>query len=102
MYSKAFIYVGDIIIFGCSLKHNNENPISVFDRLRKSNLKLNPDKCCFLKSEVVYLGHLITSEGIKTEPSKFKAIKNYSIPKNKRFVAFCNYYRRFIKNFPIP
>ena len=99
MYSKAFIYVGDIIIFGCSLKHNNENPISVFDRLRKSNLKLNPDKCCFLKSEVVYLGHLITSEGIKTSP-KFKAIKNYPIPKNadeaKRFVPFCNHPRRFI------
>ena len=101
--ARAFIYVDDIIIFGCSLKHHNDNLIKVFQRLSEYNLKLNPNKCCFLKSEVVYLGHLITSEGIKTDPSKFKIIENYPIPKNaeevKRFVAFCNYYRRFIKDF---
>ena len=53
--SKAFLYVDDIIIFGCSLKHHNDNLIDVFERLKRYNLKLNAKKCVFLKSEVVYL-----------------------------------------------
>lgn len=101
--SEAFLYVDDIIVFGCSLKHHNRNLVNVFDRLARYNLKLNAGKCCFLKPEVVYLGHLITSNGIKPDPGKFEAITKYPIPKNaddvRRFVAFCNYYRRFIKNF---
>lgn len=101
--SEAFLYVDDIIVFGCSFKHHNENLIKVLDRLNRYNLKLNPNKCCFLKSEVVYLGHLITPNGIRPDPSKYDAITKYPVPKNaddvRRFVAFCNYYRRFIKNF---
>lgn len=101
--SEAFLYVDDIIIFGCSLTHHNNNLIKVFQRLKKYNLKLNASKCVFLKSEVVYLGHLITKDGIKTDPAKHKAIRDYPIPTNadevKCFVAFCNYYRRFIANF---
>ena len=50
-----------------------------------------------------YLGHQITKDGVKTDPSKHKIIDNYPIPKDgekvKRFVDFCNYYRRFIKGF---
>lgn len=101
--SNAFIYVDDIIVYGCTLKHHNENLERVFRRLQKYNLKLNLQKCNFLQSEVVYLGHLITAEGIKTDPNKHAVIKNYPIPTNsdevRKFVAFCNYYRRFIPHF---
>ena len=101
--ASAFLYVDDIIVFGCSLKHHNENLRNVFERLSKYNLKLNAKKCVFLKPEVIYLGHQITKNGIKTDPAKHKIIENYPVPKDaeeiKRFVAFCNYYRRFIKNF---
>lgn len=101
--SNAFIYVDDIIVFGCSLKHHNDNLRKVFQRLRSHNLKLNPNKCNFLKPEVVYLGHLITDKGVMTDPSKCKALETYPIPKNaddtRRFVAFCNYYRRFVRDF---
>ena len=101
--TEAFLYVDDIIIFGCSLKHHNTNLIKTFDRLRKYNLKINPQKCNFLKTEVTYLGHLITNEGIKTDPRKYDVIKKYPVPNTadevKRFVAFCNYYRRFIPRF---
>lgn len=101
--SEAFLYVDDIIVFGCSIKHHNNNLITVFNRLRKYNLKLNAKKCNFLQTEVVYLGHLITNKGIQTDPAKNKVIRDYPVPKNtdevRRFVAFCNYYRRFIKNF---
>lgn len=101
--SEAFLYVDYIIVFGCSLKHHNANLVEVFDKLQRYNLKLNANKCCFLKSEVIYLGHLITPNGIKPDLSKFEAITKYPVPRNadevRRFVAFCKYYRRFIKNF---
>lgn len=101
--SNAFIYVDDIIVFGCSLQHHNKNLERVFQRLQQYNLKLNPSKCNFLKREVIYLGHQITDKGIRTDPSKHKVIENYPTPQNadevRRFVAFCNYYRKFIQNF---
>lgn len=101
--TKAFLYVDDIIIFGCSIRHHNNNLVHIFQKLREYNLKINPSKCNFLQTQVTYLGHLITSEGIRTDPSKNESIKKYPAPSNadetRCFVAFCNYYRRFIKNF---
>lgn len=99
----AFLYMDDIIVIGCSEKHHLENLRCVFEAARNKNLKLNPAKCVFFKKEVTYLGHKCTDKGIKVDDSKFKIIKNYPVPKDanetKRFVAFCNYYRRFVKNF---
>lgn len=99
----AFLYIDDIIVIGCSIKHHLYNLDKVFERLRSFNLKLNPSKCSFFKHEVLFLGHEISRYGIQPDKSKFKAIENYPVPRNsdeaRRFVAFCNYYRRFIPNF---
>lgn len=102
-YQKCFIYLDDCIIIGKSMENHNKNLISVLNRFREVNLKLNPMKCEFLRQEIVYLGHKITSEGIYPDPSKIDTVQNYPTPKNvdeiKRFVAFVNYYRRFINRF---
>lgn len=102
-YEKCLIYLDDLIVFGRNLENHNKNLIKVFERLRKVNLKLNPRKCEFLKKELLYLGHVISSEGIKPDPRKTEALRNYPVPTNKdetkRFVAFANYYRKYIKNF---
>lgn len=52
---RAFIYIDDIVVIGCSLKHHLSNLASVFDRLREYNLKLNLSKCKFLRTGVTYL-----------------------------------------------
>lgn len=100
-YEKCFIYLDDLVCFGRNLDDHNKNLIDVFARLRKVNLKLNPNKCQFLKKEILYLGHTISSEGILPDANKIEVIKTYPTPKNtdevRRFVAFCNYYRKFIK-----
>lgn len=99
----AFLYIDDIIVIGCSVNHHISNLREVFHRLRQYNLKLNPTKCNFFKADVTYLGHHISANGIQPDKSKDEVIKNYPIPKDadetRRFVAFCNYYRRFIPNF---
>lgn len=102
-YEKCLIYLDDLIIYGKSLENHNKNLLDVFSRLRQVNLKLNPLKCTFLRKEILYLGHVISSEGVLPDPTKIQAIKNWPIPKKLeevvRFVAFSNYYRKFINNF---
>lgn len=99
----AFLYIDDIIVVGCSTNHHLKNLEMVFDKLRHFNLKLNPSKCNFFKSDVTYLGHHISDKGILPDSSKYSIVEKYPIPTNsddvRRFVAFCNYYRRFIQNF---
>lgn len=102
-YEKCFVYLDDLIVFGRNLNEHNKNLTDVFNRLRKVNLKLNPLKCEFLKKEILYLGHIISENGISPDPDKIQALKEYPTPKNcdevKRFVAFANYYRKFIPKF---
>lgn len=99
----AFLYVDDIIIVGCSEEHHLKNIRAVFEICRKTNLKLNPEKCHWFQNQVIYLGHLCTDEGVRPDPSKLDKVENFPVPENaseaRRFVAFANYYRRFIEKF---
>ncbi|HBS53814.1 MAG TPA: hypothetical protein DD806_07425 [Flavobacterium sp.] len=99
----AFLYIDDLVVFGCSIEQHNKNLIRVLERLRKYNLKLNPKKCLFLQHSVTYLGHVISEEGIAPDKTKFDKLEKYPNPENadevRRFVAFCNYYRKFVPNF---
>ena len=92
-------------MFSSTLEQHIVNLRAVFERLRKYDLKLRADKCNFLKKEGTYLGHKITDKGILPDDNKFSVIKQYLIPKTtdevKRFIAFANYYRKFIKNFAL-
>lgn len=100
---QAFIYMDDLIVIGISENQHLNNLKNVFEMCRKNNLKLNPLKCEFFKSEVTFLGHNCTSEGLKPDPKKIATIINYPRPENKeevtRFCAVANYYRRFMQNF---
>ena len=102
------VYLDDIVVFGSTLKEHNENlfrcfAVSLFERLRATGLKLQPDKCEFLRPELEYLGHLITEEGVKPNPNKLEAVRNFKRPSNatgiKSFLGLSGYYRKFIKNF---
>lgn len=100
---QAFLYMDDIIVIGCSVKHHRNNLESIFKICRKYNLKLNPYKCEFYRNEVVFLGHKCTDKGILPNEEKIEAVQKYPTPLNKdevrSFVALANFYRRFINNF---
>lgn len=100
---STFLYLDGIVVVGCSESHHLKNLVSVFNRLRRYNLKLNPEKCNFFQKEVTYLGHLITANGIPPDSAKYDKIRDYPVPGKanevRRFVALCNYYRRFIPYF---
>lgn len=61
--TKCFVYLDDIVIYGKNLTDHNVKLKDVFQRLRESNLKLQPAKSHFLRREINYLGHVITDKG---------------------------------------
>ena len=72
-------------------------------RLRELGLKIQPEKCEFLKPKLEYLGHLVTAKGVKPTPKKIKTVKDFRTPRNptevKSFLGLTGYYRKFIRNF---
>ena len=55
--TRCFVYLDDII-FGETLEEHNDRLKEIFERLRQFRLKIEPDKCEFLKTELTYLGHI--------------------------------------------
>lgn len=80
-----------------------ENLEYVFRRLSEHGLKLKISKCHFFQKEVTFLGHLISGDGVSTDPKKTQAIKDWRQPQTQRelrgFLGMAGYYRRFVKGF---
>ena len=99
----AIAYLDDILVFSPTLEDHLQHLDTIFDRLRKHDLKLKLKKCNFLESETNYLGFIIGKDGIKPDPKKVEAIRSLPIPTFVRevrsFIGMSSYYRRFIPNF---
>ena len=97
------VYLDDIIVYGKDPEDLLLRLGGVFEKLRKAGLKLKPSKCNFFKEEIEFLGHVVSKEGIATNPSKVQSIQDWPIPKTvhdiKSFTSFVGYYRKFIPNF---
>ena len=102
-WRTLLIYLDDIIIMSSTFSEHIERLDEVLRRLGTAGLKLKPSKCELFQTEVLFLGHLITQDGVKPDPSKVSAVQNWPLPKNvtdvRSFLGLCSYYRRFIAQF---
>ena len=84
-------------------KEHLECLTGVFEKLAQMRLKLKPKKCEFLKTKLAYLGHIVSKEGIETNPIKIEAIRDWPRPCTvtnvRSFLGFTNHYRRFLKGY---
>jgi hypothetical protein len=99
----VIVYIDDILIYSQNDQDHTKHLQQVFDILRTHKLYGKITKCEFFKESVKYLGHIISSTGIATDPKKVEVIKNWPQPCNikelQSFLGLCNYYRRFIQDY---
>ena len=101
--NQCVVFLDDILIYSATLEEHLTRLEAVFRRLKECGLKLKPSKCEFLKRECHYLGHVVSADGISTDPDKVSAVQNWRTPTSikdvQQFLGFVGFYRRYIKNF---
>ena len=99
----CLIYLDDVIVSGKSFEDMVKNLGQIFERFQQAGLKLKPRKCSLFARQVEFLGHVISEQGIKTDPKKTECIDKWPTPKNahdvRAFLGICGYYRKFVYRF---
>nr|VZH98725.1 unnamed protein product [Spirometra erinaceieuropaei] len=99
--SKCLVYLDDVIVWGTTISELLDNLSEVLTRNQDAGLTLNPKKCKFLQPEIPLLGHIVSREGLKTDPDKIQVVIDWPQPANgdevRSFLGLAGYYRAFIR-----
>ena len=97
------VYLDDILVYSRSKDEHMLHLKQVFDTLRAQKLFGNKEKCSFVVENVMFLGYVVSKEGVSVDQAKIDAIKSWPSPKNisevRSFHGLASFYRRFIKDF---
>lgn len=100
---SLLLYLDDIVVFSSTVEQHLERLEVVLGRLQQEGLKAKLAKCAFFQREVRYLGHVISDQGVATDPSKVEVVANWQPPTTitelRSFLGFASYYRRFVEGF---
>ena len=91
-----------ILVLGEYTSQHNQRLRAVLDRCRERNLRLNREKCKTQRTQLTYVGHLLTADGLQPDPKKVRAIQQMPEPVDKsgvmRFMGMVQYFSKFIPN----
>ena len=98
--SMVMAYIDDIEIATETVEDHMVRLREVFECLRETSSEMRVAKCDFMKSEIKYLGRIVSAEGVKPDPKAVAKLRDWEKPHNKTgmqsFLSFDNYYREFI------
>ncbi|KAK3771915.1 hypothetical protein RRG08_053896 [Elysia crispata] len=101
MLTIPLVYLHDILVYTPTVKEHICRLDSVFERLKQHGIRLIPDKCRLVQQRTPFLGHVLTPNGLETDPGKVKAVSESPVPKTlkelRSFLALAGYYRKFVK-----
>ena len=101
-WSDCLVYL-DVIIFGRTLEEHRGRLAVVLSRMAGTGLKINPKKCKLLADKVTVFGHVVSWEGISTDPEKVRVVQEWPAPSNisqlRSFLGTAGYYRHFVPKY---
>ena len=97
------VYFDDILIYSKSIEEHASHIREVLQVLRKEQLYANLEKCTFCTPKIIFLGFVVSTNGIEVDETKVNAIKTWPQPTTllqvRSFLGLAIFYRRFVKDF---
>lgn len=94
--------IDDLLVWGDSIQEHDDRLIKLLECARKNNLKLNRNKCKIRMTEIKYIGHILSAQGVKPDDEKVRAVTEIPPPQSKqelqRFLGVVQYLAKFIPN----
>ena len=97
------IYIDDILVYSKTEDEHAEHLRLILTKLREHRLYAKFSKCEFWLKELIFLGHVVSAQGVAVVPDKIQSILDWETPKSvkdvRSFLGLAGYYRRFIEGF---
>jgi hypothetical protein len=98
----SFAYLDDILVFSRTLEEHDQHLRTLFNRLQKHGILINPAKCVFKASEVIFLGYKVSAESSQQLEERVGHLQASPPPNTasqlRRFLGMLNFYIRFLPN----
>ena len=101
----VLVFVDDILVYSRTLSDHVHHLITVFETLKRHHLFVKRSKCSFAQQSMEYLGHIISDQGVATDPAKTAAMVHWPRPTNitelRGILGLTGYYRKYVKDYGI-
>jgi len=102
--TECWVFIDDVIVYSDTAEEHVKRLTDVFERFRRANLQLKPEKYVFAKDKVTYLGFELSYRVIETSPNKVKEVQNFPTPQSlkddRSFLGLASFHRRLVPHFP--
>jgi hypothetical protein len=99
------VFFDDILVYSSFFEQHLVHLRQVFDLLAKDQWLIKLSKCKFAQESISYLGHVISSQGVGTDPSKIESIQQWPQPTDAKqlrsFLGLVGYYHKFVQHFAV-
>ncbi|KAK9155413.1 hypothetical protein Sjap_002893 [Stephania japonica] len=100
---SVLVFFDDILVYSKTMAEHCNHFAQVLSVLHSNSLFVNLKKCCFAKTRLDYLGHIISGEGVLADPDKVAAMDAWPLPTSPKdlrgFLGLTGYYRRFVRDY---